>query len=66
MICINCSKLALNLNKRNCIRCNKITSNNLSVLCDECSNSNNKCAFCLKTIKNDSINKKTNGCGCGK
>lgn len=64
MICPNCSKLVfLNINK-NCIKCQNTIFNNLSVLCDFCSATEQKCAVCLKKIL--SHNKSYKNCGCGK
>ncbi len=52
MLCGNCSKLAfLNTNK-NCIRCNGDVYNNISVLCETCSNTEKVCSVCIKKTQN--------------
>lgn len=65
MFCSTCSKLALLVTQRVCIRCNAAVFNNLSVLCEQCSNTNKICSICLKKIQNPKP--KYQGCGhCGR
>lgn len=63
MICANCSKLAFLKTNKNCIKCQSVIFNNLFVLCDFCSNTEKKCAVCLKNVLLS--NKQSRGCGCG-
>lgn len=67
MMCSNCVKLAFFESKKPCIACQGEILNNLSVLCEFCSNSNTVCSVCLKNI-NHFIEKKTSSvCGpCGR
>jgi hypothetical protein len=69
MFCVNCAKLALLATKKICINCGSAVLNNLSVLCDFCSEKDKACSICLKKILNKAdINKsRYRGCGrCGK
>jgi hypothetical protein len=69
MFCVNCSKLALLMTRRLCIRCQSVVLNNLSILCEYCSNSEKVCSICLKKIKTveDSNKSRYRGCGnCGR
>lgn len=67
MFCPNCSKLAMLFVKRNCITCRSDINNNLSVLCEKCSNSEQACSICLKKLYNKNLQPKSLGCSsCGK
>ena len=68
MLCINCSKLAFVSSPRNCLRCNGTILNNLSVVCDNCSNSERLCSVCLKKMISPAVrNRSRSNCGsCGK
>ncbi len=50
--------------KKICARCKGEVLNNLSILCEYCSNSEKKCAICLK--KTNNIQTRNRGCNCGK
>lgn len=64
MFCINCSKLVLLYTKKTCIRCQRDIMNNLSVICEFCSNTDKVCSICLKKTNNSQLDKfKTAGCG---
>lgn len=67
MLCINCSKLAYNLEiKRICIRCLGSINENLSCICENCSKEQNICSVCLKKMF-DILKSNINiDCGCGK
>ena len=65
MLCTNCSKLALIQSNKSCIRCQGNINNNISVLCDFCSASDQKCAICLKKIITPGIPGRR-GCNCGR
>lgn len=63
MFCTNCSKLAFLYTKRSCIRCQAEILNNLSVLCEKCSESEKVCSVCLKKVQNSQTDKyKFSGC----
>lgn len=62
MLCLNCSKLAYLHTKRVCIRCQGEVLNNISVLCEFCSKTDNVCAVCIKKIPT-ATDKKNIGCG---
>lgn len=64
MLCINCSKLAFLHTKKKCIRCQGEVLNNISVLCEFCSKSDNVCSVCLKKT-NNSFADKLSKSGCG-
>lgn len=69
MFCPHCSKLAILNNKRVCVRCQGEIKNNLSCICDRCSNEQGVCSICLKKTNMDAGNKSIRvrrGCGCGK
>lgn len=67
MLCENCKKLAvLPQNIRKCIRCQSTIPNNLSCICDACSDQNGLCSICLKKVHLTPKPKKSSGCGCGK
>jgi hypothetical protein len=62
MMCLNCARLAFLFTKRVCIKCNSVVLNNLSVLCESCSNVAKICSVCLKKIEQQH----NRGCGrCG-
>lgn len=64
MLCPNCSRLATQQTNKKCNRCQGAVYTNISVLCDQCSNSSQQCAVCLKKIiPLGSMAKK--GCNCG-
>lgn len=70
MFCHNCSKLAILNTNRICIRCQGSILDNLSCICDKCSQEQNICSICLKKLH---LNQNTNqfvyrkGCqSCGK
>lgn len=63
MICTNCSNLVFLNTRKNCVKCRGEVLNNLSVMCDNCSNTIKQCAVCLKKILPPS--KQSKGCGCG-
>lgn len=67
MLCNACSKLVLMNHKRSCLRCKGIISNNLSVVCDNCSALERLCSICLKklydTSKSNKIKSNCGGCG---
>lgn len=63
MLCTNCSKLALLYTKKSCIKCQGDVLNNISVLCETCSNVDKVCAVCLKKVQTYLVNKLKNG-GC--
>lgn len=66
MLCATCSKLAFLVTKRICVRCGMAILNNLSVICDYCSNNDRVCSVCLKKIQSPSV-LRNRGCGrCGK
>jgi len=69
MLCLNCQKLNLVLSNKKCVRCNNVINNQLSHICNNCSDTEKICAICLKKIINTNITKnfKFNGCNsCGK
>lgn len=64
MFCPNCSKLVLLHTKKPCIRCQGNVMNNLSVICEFCSNTDKVCSVCLKKMQNSQADRlKTAGCG---
>lgn len=62
MICNNCSNLVFLNTSKACVKCRGEVLNNLSVICDGCSNSAKQCAVCLKKIL---PLKQSKGCNCG-
>ncbi len=50
MFCQQCSKLAILNDNRVCVRCQGLILNNLSCICDKCSDTQNICSVCLKKI----------------
>jgi hypothetical protein len=50
MLCLECIKLAILQTTRICIRCQGTILNNLSCICDNCSNDQKVCSICLKKI----------------
>jgi len=67
MFCPNCSKLVMMATIRSCITCRSNINNNLSVLCEKCSNADMACSICLKKIYNQNLQPKSAGCrSCGK
>jgi hypothetical protein len=67
MLCVNCSKLSFLNTKKHCIRCDGDVYNNISVLCEICSNTEKVCSVCIKKTQNISKIKSFNvGChSCG-
>lgn len=65
MFCPNCSKLTFLHTNKHCIRCHGHVSNNISVLCEQCSRTEKQCSACLKKVigQNSRANR---GCNCGK
>jgi len=64
MLCFNCNSLSFTYTKKKCARCQAETTTNLSVLCENCSNKDKVCAFCLKKV--EPIRKRASGrCNCG-
>jgi len=47
------------------MRCQGAVFNNLSVLCEFCSNTEKLCAVCLKKVISQVERNKGRGCGCG-
>jgi len=68
MLCLTCSKLSVLSSKRICLRCKGGIYNNMSVVCDNCSNKEQLCSICLKKIfnSNNRIRPKSNCSSCGK
>ena len=66
MLCNNCSKLALLNATKTCIRCQGTVLINLGILCEFCSNTEKKCAVCIKNIIPQSERQSKRGCNCGK
>jgi hypothetical protein len=67
MFCTNCSKLALLVTTRFCIKCHASVFNNISVLCENCSNTGKVCSVCLKKVNTQTNQQRYRGCGrCGK
>lgn len=62
MLCPTCSKLLLLHTTKNCIKCQGLVLNNLSVLCDSCSTTEKQCAVCLKKVILST--KQPRDCGC--
>jgi hypothetical protein len=52
MLCVNCSKLLYNYSNNKCYQCKEIVGNDLSILCDKCSDKDNVCSCCLKKMRN--------------
>lgn len=65
MLCSNCSKLATQQTNKKCNRCQASVYINVFVLCDQCSNSSQQCAVCLKKIIPLSAMASKKGCNCG-
>ncbi len=66
MFCANCSKLAILVTNKKCIRCNAIVLNNISVICESCSGFQKQCSVCLKKINGDLRKQGYRGCSrCG-
>lgn len=66
MLCPSCTKLAsLKVNKT-CMQCQGAVFNSISVLCDFCSNTDKKCAVCLKHIISEAQLNAKRGCNCGR
>jgi len=69
MFCPACAKLAYLNTKRICVRCQGVILNNISCICDTCSNDNKICSACLKKITVNPASPTAHllkGCGCGK
>jgi hypothetical protein len=65
MLCPNCMKLAMLHSNKICVRCQGQIINNISVLCETCSNKEKQCSVCLKKIIPQAIRNAGRGCGCG-
>lgn len=63
MFCASCTKLSYLYTQKPCVKCQGNVLNNISVLCETCSNSSKNCSVCLKRIE---IQHRTRGCNCGK
>lgn len=63
MFCTNCSKLAVLVTNKKCLRCGGIILNNISVICESCSSSNKQCSVCLKKISVELRKQGYRGCG---
>lgn len=63
MFCSSCVKLSYLYTKKPCMKCKGDVLNNISVLCETCSNSNKTCSACLKKMETP---RPTGGCNCGK
>lgn len=63
MFCQNCTKLVLLHTKKTCIKCHGEVLINICVLCESCSNTDKKCAVCLKKT-DSSFAKKLSTYGC--
>ena len=50
MFCPECNKLAIIKAKRVCVRCKGEITNNISCICDKCSNEQRICSACLKKL----------------
>jgi len=67
MLCNSCAKLALINANRICVRCKGAITNNLAVICDNCSSKEKLCAICLKKMHNDLSRRAPKSCkSCGK
>ncbi len=68
MLCTSCSKLITVIANRKCVRCQGIIATNLAIICDNCSNLEKMCSFCLKKMgMGTQSNKRKSGCRtCGK
>jgi len=64
MLCSNCLKLAFMSTNKKCVRCQGALFNNISVLCDNCSETHKQCSVCLKKIVSQEERNKNRGCGC--
>jgi transposase len=66
MFCSACLKLAKFVTRKKCIKCQAEVLNNISVLCEQCSNSQKICSVCLKKIVDQLKQLRHRGCGrCG-
>jgi hypothetical protein len=66
MLCDNCSKLANIPANKKCVRCQGNLITKLNVLCENCSNTHQQCAICLKKIIPPNMRANRRGCNCGK
>lgn len=66
MFCPSCSKLASMPAHKTCVKCQGIIANNISCICDQCSNDQKVCSVCLKKIDvtHSGQNKLRFGTGC--
>lgn len=56
MLCDSCNKLATLYTTKKCMKCQGSVTQNISVVCEACSNSNQSCSACLKKmIKKDYV-----------
>ncbi len=61
MTCSNCSKLSFMTANKECKKCKLAVHNNISIICDDCSQKQKMCSVCLKKIP--AISKREYGCG---
>lgn len=69
MLCDSCNKLAILYTSKTCMKCQGSVTQNISVICDSCSNSNQTCSACLKRLvkKDAPLKSQPPGCrSCGK
>lgn len=69
MLCITCSKLSIMYANKNCMKCQSLVNQSISILCENCSLREKVCSACLKKIytTTTTIGRRNNsGCGCGK
>lgn len=71
MLCSICSKLLRLATNKKCVKCQGSVYNNISIICDICSQNEKACSACLKKVYNNPIenpnyHSKTTGCkSCG-
>jgi len=63
MLCASCSRLAIMTANRKCMRCQGDIFNNISVICDSCSDKSKQCSICMKNI---APKNRARSCNCGK
>jgi hypothetical protein len=65
MLCSSCAKLAYIPTQKKCIRCQGAVAISIAILCDFCSNTEKKCAVCIKKIITEAERQAKRGCNCG-
>lgn len=50
MFCDSCSKLSILNTSKKCMKCQGAVNNNISVICNACSEKNQSCSACFKKI----------------